>query len=677
MAYDAFMAAASAAEMRDVLAGRAVLEVRPLFGLDLLLRFGPRKAPAWAVLAGEPRAAFFGGAGEWPGLSAEAASNWPTAASLQAFARVLEVRLVGRVVEAARAYPWERTIEMVFTPREGLRGDGEPCSLVHEAAPKPAKTILLRGNRDIVIRWPGESHASGVEMARLGPGRPYSPPIALWEKSPAGFVTDKEALADALRAAAAARWDEGLERPDPLWRLLLEVVPALGPTLAREVARRVDGAGDPPGVCPLAHLDPPFIDSAHGHLAELVSLYTTGEWDPCLVLPGKGPSVPRDVAVFGVRPGQGLAVDRDKSPGQVLSVWHGLHRFDTARENLAARLQRSLRQALSRAERKVERQTADMDRVGPADSLRLKGELLLAHLHEIGPGQAEVTLDDFEGGAIAIALDPRLSPARNAQLYFHRYRKAQRTASYEAHRSKSLRELAWLKDAAFDLERHRDQWASEAPGGEGGTGDPGDHVEISAVAVAPRTAADLWATARDLADELVTLGDLEDALAEAGILPATRSATSAGQEGVHSGAGRSAGRRPPEPRRFITADGLTVLAGRSARQNEALALKMAQSRDVWLHARGCPGSHVLLRLTPGMTVDSVPVSSLLQAAALAAHLSKARGGGKVAVDYTEARHLRRPRGAPPGLILYDPHQTLVVDTGSVGLPRTDESAREG
>jgi len=102
--------------------------------------------------------------------------------------------------------------------------------------------------------------------------------------------------------------------------------------------------------------------------------------------------------------------------------------------------------------------------------------------------------------------------------------------------------------------------------------------------------------------------------------------------------------------------------------NEALSLKLAGPDDIWLHARGCPGSHVLLRL-PAAGQSPPPESSLLEAAALAAHLSAARGGGKVEVDYTEARHLRRPKGAPPGLVLYDPHRTVLVDTVKTPLPR--------
>ncbi len=673
MGYDAFLAAASAAEMAGLLTGRAVLEVRPLLGLDLLLRFGPRRTPAWAVLSTQPMAACFGGPGEWPGLSAEAVAALPADPGLEAFVRLLEVRLEGRVADRVTVYPWERTVELAFAPRQGLRGDGDPCYLVHEAAPKPAKIVLVRGDRKVAALWPAVD-GDGVtgEPPRLAHGRTYSPPPAGWTLSPVALAADQRAFAAALAAAAGESDGWNADKPKPLWRLLSEIAPPLGPTLAREIARQAAKAGPNLPSGSMAQPSPAIVEALYRRFAEAVSLYGAGVFEPCLVVPRAGHPVPKDVAAMEIEPDPGFFSLPCERLGPALAAWHCLGRLESGRAGLAASLERTLRKAVTRTEKKTRRQAGDVAEAGEASDLRRLGELLLAHLHETRPGQTEVTVTDYEGGTTTIPLDPRLTPARNAQRYFDRYRKAQRTAGRDRPRQKSLFELAWLKEAVFDLQRIR-EGDGRSPAGDlpvaGGQRAGGEH---------PASVADLWPTAEEAANTLAELRALEAALDDTGLLPRPRQGAPGTKAKPRASAVRGPGPRPLEPFRFTTRDGLVVLAGRSARQNEALSLKMAQPRDIWLHARGCPGSHVLLRLPPGLEARDVPAASLLEAAALAVHLSAARGGGKVAVDYTEARHLRRPRGAPPGLVLYEPHETVLVNTGLVGLPReTPAPEREG
>ncbi|MCL6451961.1 MAG: NFACT RNA binding domain-containing protein, partial [Acetobacteraceae bacterium] len=130
-----------------------------------------------------------------------------------------------------------------------------------------------------------------------------------------------------------------------------------------------------------------------------------------------------------------------------------------------------------------------------------------------------------------------------------------------------------------------------------------------------------------------------------------------------------------EPLRLVSADGLAILVGRNHRQNEQITLREAGPDDVWLHARGVPGSHVILRTLPD---GSFPESSLLEAAALAAYFSRARASGKVEVDWTRRRHVRKPPGSRPGMVIYDHQRTVVVrpwgpmDGGGRGAP-----ARQG
>jgi predicted ribosome quality control (RQC) complex YloA/Tae2 family protein len=99
--------------------------------------------------------------------------------------------------------------------------------------------------------------------------------------------------------------------------------------------------------------------------------------------------------------------------------------------------------------------------------------------------------------------------------------------------------------------------------------------------------------------------------------------------------------------RYELPGGWTVLAGRTDADNDRLSIKVARPADRWFHVRGMPGSHVLLQGPPGAEPDR---DALRTAAAVAAWHSKARDAGVVAVSCTEARHVRKPRGAKPGTV---------------------------
>lgn len=103
--------------------------------------------------------------------------------------------------------------------------------------------------------------------------------------------------------------------------------------------------------------------------------------------------------------------------------------------------------------------------------------------------------------------------------------------------------------------------------------------------------------------------------------------------------------------------GYTVLAGRSDADNDRLSLKIARPNDWWFHVRGLPGSHVVLQVGKGQVPDK---STLEQAAAIAAWHSKARQGGITAVSYTQAKNVRKPRGAKPGTVTIQKEALLRV-----------------
>jgi predicted ribosome quality control (RQC) complex YloA/Tae2 family protein len=116
--------------------------------------------------------------------------------------------------------------------------------------------------------------------------------------------------------------------------------------------------------------------------------------------------------------------------------------------------------------------------------------------------------------------------------------------------------------------------------------------------------------------------------------------------------------RPPEPKAWVYSlpGGFTVHAGKTDADNDRLSLRFARANDLWFHVRGMPGSHVVLRVE-----ETEPDRETIRAAAaIAAYHSKARGGGSVAVTWTLARNVRKPKGARAGTVTISKESVIKV-----------------
>ncbi|HJS74390.1 MAG TPA: NFACT RNA binding domain-containing protein, partial [Vicinamibacteria bacterium] len=230
--------------------------------------------------------------------------------------------------------------------------------------------------------------------------------------------------------------------------------------------------------------------------------------------------------------------------------------------------------------------------------LRRRGELLLAGLsraRKTRDGRSVAVPDLFDGEErdIQIEIDPRLSLPRNAERFFSRARKTERAREeLETRLERVRKELSFLEGFECDL--------------------------------------------RDAS----TVGELEWLELEAA------------EEGlrVPTSARPAKKVRPAEalgPRSFRSHRGSSILVGRSGRSNDALTFDVAKPHDLWFHAAGIPGAHVVLRVAPGEAADE---RELEEAAELAAYYSRARGNTAVDVIVTERRNVSRIKGAPRGLV---------------------------
>lgn len=285
---------------------------------------------------------------------------------------------------------------------------------------------------------------------------------------------------------------------------------------------------------------------------------------------------------------------------------------------LRARAAATLGRRLRAAEKLAGRREQDLAAAGTGDEHRRRAEALAAALHTVRAGQSCVEVaDPRDGTPLVIDLEPTQSPAANLAALFHRARKAERG-----------REVI-----AANLDRAREDAAALG-------------AALAALAALP-TADDEGLAA--LAAVQAWLPGRDDLAPDGGEPAGTRRRAGAGDE-------------PARPfRRYLIDGRWEAWVGRSSRENDELTHGAAHGQDLWLHAQGAAGSHVILRT--GGRPDLVPPSVLAKAAALAALHSKARHSTLAPVVWTEKRYVRKPRQSPPGTAVCLRDRTLMVEPG--------------
>jgi len=200
------------------------------------------------------------------------------------------------------------------------------------------------------------------------------------------------------------------------------------------------------------------------------------------------------------------------------------------------------------------------------------------------------------GEEISIPLDRRLTIAANVQACYKKYDKLKRSTKFIAEQIKLCREEIIYLES------------------------------ISHALTASTTLADI----DEIRAELIAGGYLKDAKK------------------------RTAPSKKPQPFKFIAPDGTEILVGKNNFQNDRLTFKIAAPDDFWLHTKEITGSHVIIRS------NHVSDETLLLAAEIAAHFSKAQNSSKVPVDYVQCKFVKKPSGAKPGFVIFTNQRTLYV-----------------
>lgn len=264
-----------------------------------------------------------------------------------------------------------------------------------------------------------------------------------------------------------------------------------------------------------------------------------------------------------------------------------------------------VRSALGRAERKLSARIGELGATEDREQDKRRGDLITANIWRMRTGMKALETEDFyeEGSpVVTIPLDERKSPQQNAAAYYRQYTKKKAAREHlTALIEENAAEREYLGSIAEEIARAQSQGDLE-----------------------------------DIREELVRAGYL-------------RPPKTSGKKVKKP--------RPMPPLRFTTSSGLEVLVGRNNLQNDELTFKTARRTDLWLHALKLHGAHVILRCEDAQP----PEEDVYQAACLAAFYSEGAGSGKVPVDATQVRFVKKPRGAHPGKVIYTDQRTILAE----------------
>ncbi len=391
--------------------------------------------------------------------------------------------------------------------------------------------------------------------------------------------------------------DHVLTRPAGISKALYTSLTGLSPLIGTEICHRAHIDGDRNA----GDLTPNEADALYGAFTSMMDLVRNGQFSPNVVFRNHEPlefsCVP--LTCYGQ-----LEHKTFDTMSQLLEYYYAMKNTITRIRQKSSDLRRVVNNALDRTRKKYQLQLKQMEDTKKREKYKIYGELINTYGYELEPEAKSLTcLNYYNNEEITIPLDPQLSARENSIRYFDRYNKLKRT--FEA------------------LEKLTVETSEELM-----------HLESIS-------------TALDIALYEEDLAQLKEELIEYGYMKRHSSAKNMKNKKITS-----------KPFHYISSDGFHIYVGKNNFQNEELTFKTATGNDWWFHAKGCPGSHVIVK---GDGTDQLPDTTFEEAARLAAYYSKNRQAPKVEVDYIQKKHVKKVSGAKPGFVIYHTNYSMVIE----------------
>ncbi|MDJ1155547.1 NFACT RNA binding domain-containing protein [Macrococcus caseolyticus] len=260
-------------------------------------------------------------------------------------------------------------------------------------------------------------------------------------------------------------------------------------------------------------------------------------------------------------------------------------------------LSRHLNSLLQKNEKKLAKLVDELEQTKQMDEMNLYGELITSNMYQLKQGMDEfITKNYYNEETVTIPLNPRKSPAENAQYYYKQYNRLKTRKAHAAEQIKATQdEIAYIETIQMQL----------------------DHISVD------------------------DIDDIRTELAEQNLIKKKHKT-------------KQSKKQQSSIDYYLSRDGQEIVVGRNNLQNEYITHKLGRNNYLWFHTKDIPGSHVVI-LDSNPTDGTVE-----DAAMLAGYFSKAQGSSKIPVDYTEIKHVHKPSGAKPGFVTYTDQSTVMV-----------------
>ncbi len=418
------------------------------------------------------------------------------------------------------------------------------------------------------------------------------------------YIPKTQEKSDPLAADAETFMKAVAEKPMAAYKAVYSSFTGLSPVIAQEICFRAGVDGDRPANA-LDQRERAMLADAFLAVMRTVA---EGRFRPNIIYEGQEP---KEYAAIPLSLYAGSRCAGYESISALLEDYYAQRSAVTRIRQKSADLRRIVQTALERNVKKYDLQIKQLQDTDKREQYRIYGELLNTYGYSAPEGAKSFeALNYYTNEMITIPLDETLDAGGNAKKYFERYGKLKRT-------SEALTTLT------------------------GETKDEIDHLESVM-------------TALDIARKEEDLVEIKEELIESGYI---RRRGNAKKERITS-----------RPLHYVSSDGFHMYVGKNNYQNEELTFRFAAGGDWWFHAKGMPGSHVIVK-TEGR---KLPDRTYEEAASLAAHFSRGAGKEKAEVDYTLRKNVKKPGGAKPGFVVYYTNYSMLISTDIAGIRELPE-----
>lgn len=408
------------------------------------------------------------------------------------------------------------------------------------------------------------------------------------------FIPDTMEKSDPLSVSFAEFQRVLTEKPMPLAKAVYTSFTGISPVVAEEI-------------CYLSGIDSALTprelsEDLLTHLYRQFTLYfeevTAGHFSPAIYYHG---AEPKEFSALPLTHFSQYIRKEYDSISRLLEDYYAEKNTLTRIRQKSVDLRRVVQTALERNRKKYDLQAKQLRDTENREKFKVYGELIHTYGYNLEPGAKKLeALNYYTNEMITIPLDSTKTPQENALKYFEKYNKQKRT--FEA--------LTSL------IEETRD-----------------DISYLESVS-----------NALDIALSEDDLTQIKEELIESGYI--RRKFT------------KKKVKITSKPFHYLSSDGYHIYVGKNNLQNEELTFHFASGNDWWFHAKGIPGSHVIVK-TNG---EELPDRTFEEAGKLAAYYSKNRGSEKIEIDYIEKKHVKKPKGGKPGFVVYYTNYSLMIDS---------------